>query len=127
VSVKDLEELTEQAARNQHSWKTRVEQFSSKVFGAEPGREGVRKSSVSMGGKKGGVRKQRSSIVENSRTRMKQEAIAKHRMREGGGGGEGDGGRISANDLPAYEEKLRQAKFFGPYVCARAPTCGAPC
>jgi hypothetical protein len=58
---------------------------------------------------------------------MKQEAIAKHRMREGGGGGEGDGGRISANDLPAYEEKLRQAKFFGPYVCARAPTCGAPC
>ena len=102
VSIKDLEALTEQSAKNQERWKSRVEGFAEKVYGGG----GAKKKTVGTMGK-------RTSIVEDSRDRKKQEALAKHR----GYGGEGKNGGANrrVSNVGEYDDKLRQSKFFGPY------------
>jgi WD40 repeat protein/Ca2+-binding EF-hand superfamily protein len=102
VTLKDLEDLTEQSAKNQARWMSRVEGFAEKVFGLDE-REASRRNTSKI------AKQNKRTAITNSQTRVKQESLAKHR-----GHGAAKEVRRTSN-IGEYQSKLRGTKFFGPY------------
>ncbi|GMI01426.1 hypothetical protein TrVE_jg10733 [Triparma verrucosa] len=115
-SLQDLEKMAEETVENQQRWKKRIADFHGKVFGDKGGRArgGAKGRSnklqpltakASSGG--GGKSKSRGEL---GLSKLKNEALQKHRLRMKEGKG-----ASRKESIVSFHNRLRDAKFFGPY------------
>ncbi|GMH51993.1 hypothetical protein TrRE_jg4923, partial [Triparma retinervis] len=115
-TLQHLEALAEETAANQQRWRSRVENFSLKVFGdpdLEKGKDFMRnkRNNLTKGGKKlrpivgGDGRKDPAQALKMEALRKARGGFAEHAIR-------GVRRRESVGDL---HRRLRDQTFFGPY------------
>ncbi|GMH90608.1 hypothetical protein TL16_g11819, partial [Triparma laevis f. inornata] len=122
-SLQDLEKMAEETVENQQRWKKRIADFHGKVFGDKGGAGGraggVKRRSNKLqplkaaegggggGGKGKGKGKGKGAM---GLSKLKAEALQKHRLRTKQGGG-----ASRKESIVSFHNRLREAKFFGPY------------